>query len=400
MTSTHTHDDWAALRAQMPVVANWAYFDHAAVAPLSQPALDAMREWAADVANNGDVHWARWRNRIEHVRRLAADLLNCETAEIALIRNTTEGITLVAEGLPWQPGDNVVVPASEFPSNLYPWLNLRDRGVEVRLVGRPSEAVPESDCPGIPSNFDAVDPNAIADAIDEHTRVVAVSWVGYLTGWRSGLDELAGIAHENGALFFVDAIQGLGVFPLDVRQTPVDFLAADGHKWLLGPEGAGVFYVRRELLDELRPLGVGWNSVKHAGDFGRTEMELKNSAGRYEGGSYCVANLLAFGASLEMLHSIGTQRLSERLIGVTERLCERLKGVGAEVLSCRDEGRASGIVSFRLPGRDSKSIQQDCRAQGVVVNRRGGAVRLSPHAYTDETDIERLLAALVTKEGI
>ena len=375
-------DPWTKLRAEMPVTANWAYFDHAAVAPLSRPAVDALREWADDVANNGDVNWPRWRKQVEDVRRLAAELLNADATEIALVRNTTEGITLVAEGLRWQPGDNVVVPAAEFPSNLYPWLNLRDRGVEIRLV--------ESN----DWRAEQLDPNRIADAVDDRTRIVAVSWVGYQTGWRNDLDELAAIAHENGALLFVDAIQGLGVFPLDVRQTAVDFLAADGHKWLLGPEGAGVLYIRRERLDDLRPLGVGWNSVKHAGDFSRTELDLKDSAGRYEGGSYGMGNIAALGASLELLLSIGTQRLAERLIDLTNRLCERLEGIGADVLSCRDEGRASGIVSFRMPGRDSKSIQQGCRAKGVVVNCRGGAVRLSPHAYTDEGDIERLLAAL------
>jgi selenocysteine lyase/cysteine desulfurase len=392
-------DPWTALRAEMPVAANWAYFDHAAVAPMSRPALAALREWAEDVANNGDVNWPRWRKQVEDVRRMAAELLNADAAEIALVRNTTEGITLVAEGLRWRPGDNVVVPASEFPSNLYPWLNLRDRGVEVRLAGRPSEAVPALDGLGRTSYAEQLDPNHVAAAVDDRTRIVAVSWVGYLSGWRNDLDELAGIAHDKGALLFVDAIQGLGVFPLDVRQTPVDFLAADGHKWLLGPEGAGVFFVRRELLDELRPLGVGWNSVRHAGEFGRTELDLKDSAGRYEGGSYGMGSIAALGASLELLRSIGTERLSERLIDITNRLCERLEETGAEVLSCRDKGRASGIVSFRLPSRDSQAVRRECRSQGVVVNCRGGAVRLSPHAYTDETDIERLMAVLSTKEG-
>ncbi len=260
--------DWDDFRRQMPVARRWAYFDHAAVCPLPQPAFAALSALAADMTENGDAHWLRWAQQVENVRRTSARLLGAEPAEIALVRNTTEGINLVAEGFPWQPGDNVVTLADEFPSNQYPWLNLASRGVETRRV-----AVTEG----------RVEIERLAAACDARTRIVSVSWVGYASGWRNDLDALVELAHCRGAYLFVDAIQGLGVFPLDVRKTPIDFLAADGHKWLLGPEGAGIFYLRREHLELLRPLGLGWNSVR-GNDFNHIDLTLKDSAARVRGG--------------------------------------------------------------------------------------------------------------------
>ncbi len=207
----------------MPVTQRWAYFDHAAVAPLPEPSRGAMNAQVADQAENGDVNWPEWRKNVERVRKLGAELIGAKPDEVAVIRNTTEGIGLVAEGFPWQAGDNVVVPASEFPSNLYPWKHLASRGVEVRVVDAPNERL-------TPAMIDA--------ACDSRTRIVALSWVGYATGWRNDPATFAEIAHKHGACFFLDAIQGCGVLPLDVASIGIDFLSADGHKWMLGPEGA------------------------------------------------------------------------------------------------------------------------------------------------------------------
>lgn len=368
------------LRSQMPVTQQWAYFDHAAVAPLCLPAQTALQEWAADLAENGDANWGAWRKGVERVRRSAAKLLNADQAEIALIHNTTEGVNIVAEGFPWRAGDNVVLPASEFPTNLYPWMNLADRGVEVRQVATPNERL---------------DLTAVAAACDERTRIVAVSWVGYATGWRNDLDALVELAHAQGALLFVDAIQALGVQPLDVSQTPVDFLAADGHKWLLGPEGAGVFYMRREHLARLRPLGVGWNSVKQAGEFSDSRFELRETAGRYEGGSYNMPGIAALGASLALLSEHGPQAIAERIDDVGNQLCDELINRGATIVSCREQRHRSGIVAFDWPTSEPPAeIQRRCRAQGAIVNNRGGHLRVSPHAYTNADDISRLCAAL------
>jgi selenocysteine lyase/cysteine desulfurase len=203
------------------------------------------------------------------------------------------------------------------------------------------------------------------------------------------------LAHERGALLFLDAIQGLGVFPLDVRRSGVDFLAADGHKWLLGPEGAGLFYARREHLDMLRPLGVGWHSVVHSGDYSRIELNLRPAASRYEGGTYNVAGLAGLGASLELVLGLGAESIGKRLLEVADLMCRRLMEIGARIASHRDRPEhSSGIVSFELPGCDPTTARKHCLAHGVVLSSRAGRLRVSPHAYTNEDDIERLVAAL------
>jgi selenocysteine lyase/cysteine desulfurase len=377
--SSHGLQRWQSFRLQMPVTEKWAYFDHAAVAPLPAPSEQAIVAWAHQVAREGDTCWPAWNRRVEEARGLAARLLGADEAEVALVHSTTEGISLVAEGFPWRAGDNVVTPANEFPSNLYPWMNLAARGVETRRV---------------PVEGGRLDLDRLEAACDARTRMISVSWVGYLSGWRVDLDALVALARRRGALLFVDAIQGLGVFPLDVKATPIDFLAADGHKWLLGPEGAGLFYTRREHLDLLRPLGVGWHSVEHAGDYGRIELKLKSSAARYEGGTQNMAGFIGLAESLERLLDLGTAAIAERVLDIADLACRRLREAGAVIASPHDGPHRSGIVAFELPGEDATTVRQRCLAAGVVLSARSGKLRISPHAYVNEADVERLIAAL------
>ncbi|HXY36674.1 MAG TPA: aminotransferase class V-fold PLP-dependent enzyme [Planctomycetaceae bacterium] len=370
---------WDDFRAKMPVAEQWAYFDHAGVGPLPGPTGDVLIEFARDNVANGVANWSRWRGTVEIARELGAKLVGAEPDEIAVVHNTTEGINFIAEGFPWQPGDNVVTLSSEFPSNLYPWLNLASRGVETRQVKADGERV---------------DPAAVERACDSRTRVIAVSWIGYMTGWRNDLAALAEICTRRKLFYFVDVIQGLGVFPLDVRQLPIDSLAADGHKWLIAPEGAGLLYVRKSRLEMLRTIGVGWNSVRQSGDFTDTRLDLKTDASRYEGGSHCLAAICGLAKSLELLIEIGPDKMSQRVLEITDRLCERLSRAGLPIASCRDADRRSGIVSFDVPGRDPLQLKKDCRARGVLLNARAGRMRAAPHGYCNDDDIDRLLEAV------
>ncbi len=371
--------DWDSFRRQMPVVGRWAYLDHAAVAPLSGPAWEAIKNWSEDATINGAFDYRRWMGELENLRILMAIMIGAQPEEIGFVGNTTAGINIVAEGFPWQPGDNVVIRADEFPTNQYPWLNQAYRGVETRrVVCRPGT-----------SELDL-----LAAACDSKTRIISVSWVTYTDGWRHDVAKLAELAHDRGALLFLDAIQGLGAFPLDVAASGVDFLAADGHKWLLGPEGAGVFYIRREHLDRLRPIGVGWNSVVHEHDFNHIALVLKDTAVRYEGGSPNTIGLTALAASCRLLSSYGLPAISQRIVELTELACQRLRSIGAVVRSDRSPEHRSGIVLFDLPGRDPQALRAQCRQRGVILSCRGGGLRISPHAYNNEDDIERLIAAL------
>jgi len=369
------------LREQMPVTKKWAYFDHAAVAPLAAPAQQVLQNWLDQATYEGDTVWLEWARQLNETRAAAAEMLGANTDEIALVPNTTAGINLVAEGLDWQPGDNVVTLDDEFPSNLYPWMHLERLGVETRLV---------------PTSQGHVDLDQLANYCDDRTRVVSVSWVGYANGCRRDVDAIAEIAHRHDALFFLDAIQGLGVFPLDVGKTPVDCLAADGHKWLLSPEGAGIAYVRRECLARLTPTSVGWNSVVHAADFSRIELDLKPTAARYEGGSHNMAGFLALGASLRLLQGLGVSNLAATILDITDRIATALTELGAVVASPRSPAASSGILSVELPSYDPNAVRQHCLEQGVAVACRDGRIRVSAHAYNDETDLAKLLGALRT----
>jgi selenocysteine lyase/cysteine desulfurase len=371
--------DWTAFRAEMPVTRRWVFFDHAAVAPLSARAQRALGEYAADLAENGVVQSRIWLKRMEAARALAGQLLNADPLDIAFVKNTSEGVGIVAEGFPWRAGDNVVSAEEEYPANVYPWLNLAGRGVELRRV---------------PSRHGRIELDELRAAIDGRTRIVTLSFVEYASGFRNDLDAIGALCRERGVLFFVDAIQGLGVFGLDVQRSPIDFLAADGHKWLLGPEGAGLFYIRRELVERLHPVGVGWHSVVGAWDFGTIDFRLKPHAGRWESGTPNFAGIGALGASLELLLEMGIDAIGERVRELTERLCEGARRAGLEVYSSRRRGEESGIVSLVKPGSDPGLLVRRCREAGVVLNHRAGRLRLSPHAYNMPDEVDRVVRLL------
>jgi selenocysteine lyase/cysteine desulfurase len=369
---------WSRLREEFPITRRWAFFDHAAVAPISARAQRAMAEWAADMVENGDVNVAHWERRVEEVRALAGKLVNADPNDIAFIKNTSEGVGIVAEGFPWQPGDNIVTAAEEYPANIYPWMNLAARGVDMRAIASRERRLWLDD---------------IRTAIDNRTRIVSLSWVEFASGFRNDLDAIAALCKERGILFFVDAIQGLGVFPLDVQRTPVDFLSADGHKWLLGPEGAGLFYARREAVDRLHAVGIGWNSVVGSRNFSRIDFRLKPHAGRWESGTLNVAGITALGASLELLLEIGIANVAERVLALTDHLCTRAEQAGLEVFSSRAPEDKSGIVSLLVPG-DVRQLVKRCRAEGLVINQRAGRIRVSPHCYNSMAEIDRLMETL------
>ena len=374
---------WDEFRQLMPVSKKWAYFDHAAVAPIPQTAMEKISDWALQATQDGDAVWGQWNHLHEELRNLTARVINADAREIALVPNTTFGINLVAEGYPWTAGDNIVLPEHEFPSNVYPWMSLESRGVELRQV---------------PLVDGRVCPNRMADACDAKTRIVSVSWVGYASGARLDPTELARVAHDAGALFFLDAIQGMGVFPLDVRESEIDFLAADGHKWLLGPEGAGVFYIRHELLNKLRPLNVGWNSVKQGNDFSNVDLQVRDAASRYEGGTQNMVGFIGLGASLQLLHDFGLgpneSEIGEQVLKVSGQLIDALTEAGGTVYSPRGEGVSSGIVSFDFRGQASKEMWHNLQERGVLVSFRGGRMRAATHCYNNENDTDRLIEGL------
>ncbi|MBW3611727.1 MAG: aminotransferase class V-fold PLP-dependent enzyme [Actinobacteria bacterium] len=370
-------------RADFPVTERWAYLNHAGVAPLPSPAVEAMAGCARRAAAGGSLAVEGHSQRAEEVRLAASGLLGAPAVDVAFVKNTTEGLGFVANGLTWQPGDRVVVPDLEFPSTLYPWLALRDRGVVVDLV--PTEG---------PGRCLPTEAFATVMADGPAPKVVATSWVQFGRGWRTDLAALASVCHDAGALLCADVIQGLGVVPAELAAWGVDFAMADAHKWLLGPEGVGVLYVAGRCLDLLRPLEPGWNSVAHRQQWDNRDLVWDAGARRLEGGSHNHAGIHAMGASLDLLGAAGVDAVWRHVDQLCDRACRGLAEVGATVLSDRSTSGRSGVVTFAVEGHDPVAVHGRLLDEGIVVSPRGGGLRISPHGYNTSEEIDALVAVV------
>jgi cysteine desulfurase / selenocysteine lyase len=372
-------------RDAFPVTARWAYLNHAGMGAVPLPAVRAMSERAMEVARDGELAWPRHKAHVEQVREQGARLMGVPAGDVAFIRNTTAGLGLVANGLDLGPGDRVVVSDLDFPSSLYPWLALRERGVRVDLVSPagPAETLPV---------------RAFADAIaaGPPPSLVATSWVQFRRGWRVDLPALARLAHDSGALFCADVIQGLGAVPARLDAWGVDFAMADGHKWLLGPPGTGLLYVRGEHRDRLRPLEPGWNSMTHREQWDELGFSYDHSARRFEGGMPNIAGIAALGASMDLLLEAGVDAIWAHVDALCEQVHDGLTSLGATVISDRSPGHRSGIVSATFAGHDATGLGELLRALGFVVGARSGALRVSPHGYNTSGEVDRLLDDLQT----
>ena len=367
----------------MPIARKWAYLDHAAVSPLPAGAQARMIGFADEAAESGTTIWPVWAKEVEQLRRGLAGWVGATSEEITLIPNTSFGINIVAEGFPWKSGDNVVIVEGDFPSNRFPWENQRAKGVEIRQVAPVGGRI-------------VLD--AIAELIDSHTRIVAVSWVGYASGYRLNLESLTQMVHDRGSLLFVDAIQGMGIYDIDVSSVPIDFMAADGHKWMLGPEGAGFAYLRKEHIDRLRCTNVGWHSVVNSYDFKHAEFELRPDAARFESGSMNMVGLATMAKSLELFWQIdehhGNHAISNRVLELAAMAIEKLKSAGARVLYEHPDENSSSIIVFDVPGVAPARVRSIALANNVVTSCRGGGTRISIHAYNDASDIDRLVTVV------
>ena len=362
-------------RDRFPVTGNLIYLNHAAVSPLSRPVAEAMQHLAQDALDYGSLHYEKWMATYAGVRTSAAKLINASSSEIAIVKNTSEGIATVAMGIDWKPGDIVVAFEEEFPANLYPWQRLAPRGVEIRWL----------------SIFDDLDR---IDQACKGARLLAISYVQYLSGYRVDLEKLGGICQRRNCFFFVDAIQGLGAFPIDVERDRIDALAADGHKWLIGPEGCGILYVRQSRQDEIEPVEFGWTNVAKYNDYSSRDMALRPDAGRYECGTLNTIGCYGLRAAFDLLLEAGIPEVSVKVQALADRVWNGAQALGYETLGKRSPETGAGIVSIRKPGIEAHLIMRRLKDAGIIVATRQGWVRVSPHFYIEPADIDKLLAEL------
>lgn len=372
--------------AIFPILNQWSFFNHAGVSPLPRPGADAMRAFAAQAESAGYLA-AAWHQDIEKLRQDSAALLNCHRDEIAFIKNTSEGISIVANGIDWQWGDRIVTTNIEYPANIYPWMEVaRSRGVKLVMV---EEQDADDGTRHVPLE------KILQAASEPRTRLVTLSHVEFASGQRHDLARIGQFCAERKILFCIDAIQSLGILPVDVRAMHIDFLSADGHKWLLGPEGAGIFFCRRELIDHTRPLMIGWMNVVDAQNFGHYDYTLRPDAARFECGSHNVPGLLALKASLHLLQSISIPQIAGRIKSLGDLLIAGLRTKGYRIISPRLGEQWSGIVSFVSPTHSHDKIFQTLRTERKIeIALRVGRLRCSPHFYNTEAQIKQLIDAL------
>jgi selenocysteine lyase/cysteine desulfurase len=362
-------------RAEFPVVKEQLYFNHAGVAPTSLRVATAVREWMDDLVQHGVRYERGWEARTENTRRLAAQMIGAAPEEIAFVRNTSHGLGLVAEGLDWKPGDEVAVASAiEYPSNVYPWLHLRDRGVVVREIE--------------PRNG-GVTPEAVAAALTPRTRLVALSSVQFASGYRTDLEAIGALCERSGVLFCVDGIQSVGCIPVDVKKSRVHFLSADSHKWMIGVSGIGFLYVDRNVLPRVRPVLVGWRCTTDAWNFNRSHFELRSDATKFEEGSHNYAGTYALGAALGLLLEVGMENVAARIQELLSHADRELRAIGCET-GPSPEHRA-GILTFLPPRGEVKALASYLSERNVSFSLRRGHVRISPHFYNQPEEIDRLV---------
>lgn len=372
------------LAAEFPVREHLIYLNHAGVAPLPRRSAGALSRFAGEIRDYGARDYPRWLEAERRLREQFRWLLNApSTDDIALVKSTSEGLSFVAHGFPWRSGDQVVIGDQEFPSNRIVWESLAPRGVEVIQVPL---AVPDPD-------------QALLDALGPRARLLAVSAVQYGTGLALDLHRLGAACRARGVAFCVDAIQALGVLPVDVQAMHIDFLAADGHKWLLGPEGLGVFYCAPAWRERLALHEFGWHMVEHADDFDRRDWAPAATARRFECGSPNMLGVHALEASLTLFQELGPDWVGRRILALTAHLRQRLaRHPELHCLSPRGPGRVAGITTLRHRHRSSEAAYRRLRAAGVQCALRGGGIRLSPHCYNREEELDQVIDLLLSDD--
>jgi selenocysteine lyase/cysteine desulfurase len=363
-----------------PVRKHVIYMNHAAVGPLPQPTVEAMQRHAHDQRDFGAMHWRDWYAEHDALRASAARLIGATPPEISLLKNTSEGIAFVAEGYRWQQGENVVTTDLEFPSNYSPWMNLARRGVECRIARGEGGRITVED---------------IERMIDARTRIVTVSSVAFHNGFAAELDSIGALCESRGILFCVDAIQSLGVIPIDVRRAKISFLAADGHKWLLGPEGTAIFYAAAEHRERLDVLEHGWTNVQRHGRFIECGLELLEDGRRFEAGSLNTNGAYGLRASIDLLLETGIEAIHAEVIRLCTRLADGLEELGFRLGTPRPI--ASGIVGATPPDVEKASVVRLHRLleeQRIVCAPREGMLRFSPHFYNGDDEIDGVIETL------
>ena len=370
--------DFDTYRSEFPITKRCAFMNHAAISPLSMGVVNAVESLFREFSEYGSEYYPRWAKRIEEVRRLFAALVHADPDEIAFVTNTSEGLSAVAAGMDWKEGDGVLIARPDFPTNIYPWINLERKGVRVHYFER---------------NRGRFSIKEVDKALSPGTRLLSVSSVDFATGFLCNLEALGEFCHRKGLLFCVDAIQSLGLIPIDVKKYGIHFLASGGHKWLLSAMGCGCLFVSKDVDHLVHPVQVGWKSVVQEEEFFQIQFDLKPDALRFEPGTMNVAGIYALGAALELLMEVEVEKAYAHVMVLNDLLYEGLKERKVQIVTPMGTDERSGILSFTPPS-DPKSLHVFLSKEMIRVSLRSQMIRLSPHFYNNKDDIDRFFQVL------
>lgn len=351
------------------------HLNHAAVGPWPKRTVEAVRRFADENGTHGSQHYDRWLKTEQALREQLQFLIHARSStEIALLKNTSEALSVIAYGIDWQPGDEVVISNQEFPSNRIVWESLASIGVRT-----------------IEADIGRIDPpeQAVIAAMTDRTRLVSISSVQYSTGLALDLESIGTACKAAGIAFCIDAIQSIGVRPLDVQACHADFVVADGHKWMLGPEGLALFYCRDEWIPRLSLKQYGWHMVEALGDYDRRSWQVASSARRFECGSPNMLGVHALHASIELLLEVSLEVIHKKVSINISYLSDIIEKYGFIVISETAPDRRAGILTFRHPEKSIETVYSHLQSHGVICALRGGGVRFSPHFYTSREVLDR-----------
>jgi selenocysteine lyase/cysteine desulfurase len=378
--------------AEFPQENDLYYLNHAAVAPWPKSTSDAIKSFAETNVHRGATDYLEWLETERQLRKYAAELLGgVSTSEIALLKSTSEALSIIAYGLDWKPGDEIIITDQEFPSNRIVWESLSQFGVNVVLAKLPE---PQSE-------FTAEDiTNILKDCITKNTRLISISSVQYASGIRCDLMGISALCRDHDLLFCVDAIQSLGAIQFDQNKVQADFVVADGHKWMMGPEGLAVCYIKQAHLTKLRLHEFGWHMVKNRGQYDKTDWVPAEDATRFECGSPNMLGVQALHASLSLISNIGMAHIETKLIENMTFLIEKLVETGrVDILSPVSEALRGGILTFKLNGDlsnvDHAVLYRRLMSRNVICANRGGGIRFSPHFYTSKEVLSGAVSILM-----
>jgi selenocysteine lyase/cysteine desulfurase len=372
--------DFESIKKEFLIKEKMIYFNNASIGPMSNRVISRIMDFLNDVRDNGRVHYPDWCQYADMViKRDIGKLIGADSSEIAFVKNTTEGILIVSNGIDWKPNDNVIIADIEYPSNVYCWMNLERKGVSIKWVKNKAGRI-------LVENIEAL--------IDKNTRLVSLSAVQFSNGFKLDLERLGDLCKKRKILLNLDAIQWLGALHMDLSKYHIDFLSAGGHKWLLGPMGTGIFYCNKNSMDYIYPQNVGYHSVDKSEDHMDYELVFRPNAGRFEEALVNFPGIWGLHEAIKIFLELGTEKVERHIYELVSHAIEGLKAKGYEIISPLGEKERSGILSFRPPTVSSEEVYANLIKNDINVAIRAGNLRMSPSIYNDHEEVDRFLKIL------